>query len=322
MSTVLVTGGAGFVGSHLCEKLLGRGYKVICLDNFATGQEGNLAHLKGNLTCIKGDANSKETIEAIFKEHRFDGIFHYAAMVGVKRTIENPTDVLKDAEGIQNIFAAAIAHGKPKIVFASSSEIYGEPVEIPEREDGHINAKLPYAVVKLYGEKMVEAYWTKYSLPGCALRFFNVYGPRQESSDYGFVGGIFIKRVLEGKAPLIFGDGTQTRDFVYIDDNIEAAIRAFESYAVNGEVINIGTGKPTTILDLAEDIIELCGMTEKIKPEFVPTRDDVKHRFPDISKMRRLLNFRPAITLQEGLRRTIEWCKQMPGAKHENAKQS
>lgn len=313
-STILVTGGAGFIGSHLCEKLLQRGHNVVCLDNFLTGKANNLAHLqtatRGKCIGVEGNVNSKPTVDSLFDQHKFDGIFHYAATVGVKRTAENPISVLQDAEGIRNILEAALANGKPKVVFASSSEVYGEPVEIPEREDGHINAQLPYAVVKLLGEKMIEAYWKQYALPGCALRFFNVYGPRQESSDYGFVAGIFIKRVLEGKAPLIFGDGTQTRDFVYIDDNIEAAIRAFESYATNGEVINVGTGKPTTILDLAEEIIDICGKTGVVKPEFVPARDDVKHRFPDVSKMRRLLNFRPAINLKQGLQKTIAWYKQ------------
>ena len=147
----------------------------------------------------------------------------------------------------------------------------------------------------------------KYSLPTCSLRFFNVYGPRQESSDYGFVVGIFIKRVLQGQSPIIFGDGTQTRDFVYIDDNVETSIKVMESYATNGEVINIGTGKPTTILDIAEEIIKLCGKETELKPEFVPSRDDVRHRFPDVSKMRRLLNWRPKYSLKDGLEKTIAW---------------
>lgn len=307
---ILVTGGAGFIGSHLCEYLAKRGDQVICIDNLSTGRLENIEHIKDKITFIKADANQFTILEPIFKENKLDAVFHYAAIVGVKRTLENPIDVLDDIKGTRNILKLALQYGKPKIIFSSSSEVYGEPVEIPETENGHTNAQLPYAVTKLYCEKLLEAYWQKYSLPTCSLRFFNVYGPRQESSDYGFVGGIFIKRALEGKAPIIFGDGTQTRDFVYIDDNIEAGIHALESYAANGEAINIGTGKPTTILDLAEEIIDLCGATEKIKPEFVPPRDDVRHRFPDISKMRRLLNFRPKINLRDGLQKTIDWYKQ------------
>ncbi len=309
MSTLLVTGGAGFIGSHLCEALIERSHQVVCLDNFSTGTRKNIAHLQDKMMCVEGDVNDHATVEAIFHEHTFAGVFHYAATVGVKRTMENPIHVLKDVEGIKHIMDAALTHGKPKIVFASSSEVYGEPVEIPERENGHINATLPYAIVKLYGEKMIEAYWKTHALPGCALRFFNVYGPRQESSDYGFVVGIFIKKALAEQAPIIFGDGVQTRDFVYIDDNIEAAIRAFESDTTNGEIINVGTGKPTTILDLAEETIHLTHMDKKITPEFTSARDDVKHRFPDVSKMRRLLNFRPSTSLRDGLQKTIEWYK-------------
>lgn len=305
----LVTGGAGFVGSHLCTRLLERGHEVACVDNFLTGRRENLP-TNDRLHVVEGDANVQTALDPIFRSFRPDGVFHYAAVVGVKRTIENPDLVLRDIDGIRNVLDLSLRYGKPKVVFASSSEVYGEPVEIPEAEDGHVNAKLPYAVVKLLGEKLIEAYWKKFELPGCALRFFNVYGPRQESSDYGFVVGIFVKRVLAGQAPIIFGDGTQTRDFVYIDDNIEASICAMESYATNGEVINMGTGKPTTILDLAELAIEEGGLGGKVQPEFVPHRGDVRHRFPDVSKMRRMLGYRPRVHLSEGIRLTMAWYRE------------
>jgi len=307
--TVLVTGGTGFIGSHLCERLVKDGHQVICLDNLSAGRLDNIKDFQDKLTFIQGDANNLVDLESIFKDNKLDAVFHYAAVVGVRRTAENPLEVLDDIKGIRNIFGLALRYGKPKVVFASSSEVYGEPVEIPEKEDGHINPKIPYAVVKLYGEKMVEAYWQKYQLPAVALRFFNVYGPRQESSDYGFVMGIFIKRVLAGQPPMIFGDGSQTRDFVFVDDNIEACVLAWQSEKTNGQVINIGTGKPTTILDLAEAVIEASGQTQ-IKPEFVPARDDIKHRFPDIAKMQRLLNFRPKVSLKDGLRKTISYYQQ------------
>lgn len=305
--TILVTGGAGFLGSHLCEYLVGRGNRVICFDNLSTGSLRNLENLKNRIILVKGNANKFSDLEPIFKNNKIDGIFHYAAVVGVKRTSENSLKVLEDVNGVKNILELALKYGKPKVIFSSSSEVYGEPVEIPEIESGHINPKIPYAVVKLYGEKLMEAYWQKYRLPTCSLRFFNVYGPRQESSDYGFVAGIFIKNVLKGKPPVIFGDGTQTRDFVYIDDNIEVAFRALESKKTNGETINVGTGKPTTILDLAETIIEECGMTGKINVKFSPKRDDVRHRFPDVSKMIRFIGFRPKIPLRLGLKKTIDW---------------
>lgn len=308
--TVLVTGGAGFIGNHLCRRLLADGHKVICFDDLSTGAEKNIADIEGDFIFVKGDANSKEELTAVFNDYPIDTVFHYAAVVGVKRTIEDPISVLNDVNGIQYILELSKEHNVKKVIFASSSEVYGEPVEIPEVEEGHVNAKIPYAVVKLLGEKMLECYHKQHGLNTTSLRFFNVYGPRQESSDYGFVVGIFIQKVLAGEAPTIFGDGTQTRDFVYIDDNIEAAILAMESENTAGEVLNIGTGRPVTILDLAEDIIEIAGKEGELEPNFMgDVRNDIKHRFPDVSKIQRLLNFRPKVRLQEGLKNTFDWYK-------------
>ena len=305
--TVLVTGGAGFVGGHLCRRLIKDGHTVVCFDDLSTGSLDNLKDVKDQITFVQGDCNNYEELEAVFKNHPIDTVFHYAAIVGVKRTLEDPIAVLNDVEGIRNILELSRLNNVKKVVFSSSSEVYGEPVEIPETEDGHVNAKLPYAVVKLIGEKLLEAYHQMYGLNTTSLRFFNVYGPGQESSAYGFVVGIFIRQVLDGKAPTIFGDGTQTRDFVYIDDNIEAAIRVMETLETAGEVINVGTGRPMTILDLAEDVIQLAGKEGEMKPEFMDdVRNDIKHRFPDVGKMQRLLNFRPQYKLIDGLKKTFE----------------
>lgn len=305
----LVTGGAGFIGSHLCERLLKGSSKVICFDNLSTGRESNISHLKGvkgNFTFIKGDANNREELAAVFSKFNIDYVFHYAAVVGVKRTLENPLAVLQDLEGIQHILELARTANVKKFVFSSSSEVYGNPLELPEREDGAVNAKLPYAVVKLAGENLLAAYFEKYRLPTVALRFFNVYGPRQEGSDYGFVVGMFINQALLGKSPKIFGDGTQTRDFVYVDDNVEAAIRALFRDEANGQVINVGTGRPTTILELAERVMALTG-NNNLRPEFLPPRNvEVMHRWPQINKMRLCLDYAPRVSLEEGLKRTYE----------------
>ena len=309
----LVTGGAGFIGSHLCEKLINLGHKVICFDNLSTGNLKNLVAIKekSNFIFIKGDANQIRDISQVFKEYKLNGVFHYAAVVGVKRTIENPLAVFSDIEGIKNILELALKYNKPKIIFSSSSEVYGEPHELPEKEEGSINPKISYALVKLVGEKFLEAYHQKYELKTCALRFFNVYGPRQEGGGYGFVAGIFIRRVLEDLSPVIFGDGSQTRDFTYIDDNIEASWRAMNLDKANGKVINIGTGRPLTIFDLATRIIKLCGSEGEIQPKIVKNRrTDVKHRFPEIGKMIKILNFYPKISLEEGLKKTIEWYRE------------
>ena len=302
---VLVTGGAGFIGSHLCEELAKK-HEVFCLDNLSTGKKENITNPK--IKFIKADANNKEELSKLFKGQDFDWVFHHAAVVGVKRTLENPLSVLNDIEGTKNILELSLKHGIKKVLFASSSEVYGEPVEIPEKEDGHLNAKLPYAITKLMSENYLKAYYKEHGLKTTSLRFFNAYGPRQDSSDYGFVVGIFIKQVLKNQSPTIFGDGTQTRDFVYIKDNIDATIKAMESEKTNGEVFNIGTGRPTTILDLAETIIGLCG--KDLQPVFIGnSRIDVRHRFPDISKMRSIIGFRPKYNLEAGLKETINWYK-------------
>ena len=297
MSKYLVTGGAGFIGSHMCDKLTSLGHEVVCFDNLSTGK--NIRE-----KFIKGDVNNINDLRPVFEQNNFDGVFHYAATVGVKRTIENPLMVLEDVKGIMNILELSLKHGKPKVVFASSSEIYGEPKEIPEREDGEIDPKMPYSVVKLIGEKFLEAYYKEHGLKTCSLRFFNVYGSRQENGGYGFVVGMFIKNVLNGLPPIVFGDGSQTRDFVYIDDNIEATWLAMQSDKANGEVINIGVGQPITILELANKIISLTGVD--IRPEFKEnTRMDVIHRCPKVDKMIELLNFKPKVSLEEGLKKTI-----------------
>src|SRR3989344_304627 len=186
---ILVTGGAGFVGSNLIKKLLEDTAKVICFDDLSTGAEGNIEEFKNNqnFSFVKGDANKFKDLEKVFKDNKIDYVFHYSARVGVIRTIERPLEVLEDIEGIKNILKLSSDHGVQKVVFSSSSEVYGEPVEIPEKEDGHLNPKLPYAVVKLVGENYMQSYYQTKGLKTCSLRFFNVYGPKQDSSAYGFV---------------------------------------------------------------------------------------------------------------------------------------
>lgn len=308
--TILITGGAGFIGSHLAEKLLRYGSRVICFDDLSTGSEDNAREFidDKNFVFIKGDTNEKADISAVFKTHPIDYVFHYAARVGVLRTLDQPLDVLRDVDGIKYILELSHKHGVKKLVFSSSSEVYGEPVEIPEREDGHLNAQLPYAVVKLLGENLLRAYYETHGFPTCSLRFFNVYGPKQESSSYGFVAGVFIEQALKGIPLTVFGDGTQTRDFVYIDDNINASILALLNEKTNGESINIGTGRPITILDLAERVVSISG-NSALKIALKPLRagGEIKHRFPDISKMNALLNHTPEYSLNEGLKKTFEW---------------
>ena len=308
---IAVTGGAGFIGSHLCETLLERGEYVICIDNLYTGSKINVNHLmnKETFKFTICDVRDKNKLEKIFKEESIDLVYHLAAVVGVKRTLENPQEVLDvNIKGTENVLDAALSSGCEKVVYISSSEVYGNPIEIPENEDSPKNVELVYAISKLLGEKYAEIYYKKYGLKTTSLRLFNVYGGRQESTPYGFVVGIFIDRILRNKPPVIYGDGFQTRDFNYIDDCIRAMILAGDKSVADGEVFNIAAGKPITILDLAELIVELCGKDLQIV--FEPEREfEIRHRFADVSKMRTVLGHKPQYDLREGLRKTIEWYK-------------
>jgi len=308
--TVLVTGGAGFIGSHLCERLIREGSRVVCFDDLSSGKMENIAGLREHdrFVFVQGDVNKRADLETVFQAHHIDLVFHGAAVLGVQRVIEDPLAVLRDLDGLRAIFELARAHGIKKLVFASSSEAYGEPVTLPEREEGplNVNARDPYGLVKLIGENLCHIYWKKYSLPTTALRFFNVYGPRQESSAYGFVVGVFIRQVLAGQPPTIFGDGNQTRNFVYIDDNIEIVTRALASETANGETVNVGSGPQTTIRELAECTIVIAGAN--MKPVYLSEREiEIRYRSPDITKMQKLFGYVPQVSLDDGLRRTIEW---------------
>lgn len=307
-STCLVTGGAGFIGSSMCKKLLEYGAKVICVDNLSSGSIENIKKLRENENFIFfcADVNTLDEIIDFFNWYKIDYVFHYAAMVGVKRTLENPLEVLKDIDGFKNILELSRLYKIKKIIFSSSSEVYGEPVEFPQKEDSTpLNAKLPYALVKSIGEVYFKSYYKKYKLPIVNLRFFNVYGPKQNSTPYGFVTTIFLNQAINNKSLTIFGNGYQTRDFIFIDDNINATLQALLSSKCNGETINIGNSKAITILELAKKIIKISG--KKLNIKFCSSRKigDVKGRRPDISKMKKI--YTPIYNIDKGLKITYKW---------------
>ncbi len=303
---ILVTGGAGFIGSHLCEALLQEGYHVTCLDNFSTGTADNIRHLP-ELNVVEGDANDWETF-ARLPRRTYDAVFHYAATVGVRQTEEHPLSVLHDVEGIRHVARFAKQGRAKKIIFASSSEVYGQGGSIPFHETSGMMGWSPYTIVKLYGEHMFHSLWHGQSLPAVSLRFFNVYGPRQRGGGYGFVVAKFIQDVLQNKPPTILGDGSQTRDFVYIDDNIRADLAALHLPQANGYVINVGSGRETSIRELADLIIKTAGQEETIQPIFSASRTiEIRRRVSGVSLMHEILRLRCRVALPEGLKTTIQW---------------
>lgn len=317
-ASVLVTGGAGFVGSHLTDRLLELGAKVAVLDDLSTGKRENLAQHEGNpdFAFIHGNANDWATLDRVFDAHKPDYVFHLGAFCGVKRVEERPLDVLKDIDGIRAIFEFCKDRKVKKILFSSSSEVYGEPIALPSGEHGPINVspRDPYSLVKMLGENLTHHYYQQYGLKTVALRFFNVYGPRQESSPYGFVVSIFLDRALKGQPLQIFGDGSATRDFVYYKDNINCILTAMLKDETDGETINVGKGSPTSIQELAEKVQALAGNDLPI--EYLPVRKlEIKYRTPDVTKMRELIGCAAETPLEIGLKETFETMK----AKHAGA---
>ncbi len=315
---VLVTGGAGFIGSHLTDRLLDLGATVVVLDDLSTGKRENLSQHDNNpsFTFLHGNANDWATLDRVFDEHKPEYVFHLGAFCGVKRVEERPLDVLKDIDGIRAIFEFCKDRKVKKILYSSSSEVYGEPVTLPTREHGPVNPspRDPYSIVKMLGENLTYHYYHQYGLKTVALRFFNVYGPRQESSPYGFVVGIFLNRALHNEPLQIFGDGTATRDFVFYKDNINTILTAMLKDSTNGETINVGKGTPTTIQQLAESVAALA--EKDLKIEYLPVRKmEIKYRTPDVTKMHELIGCKAETSLEAGLRETYEYMKQ----KHDRA---
>jgi nucleoside-diphosphate-sugar epimerase len=287
------------------ERLLTYGeYHVVAVDNFLTGSKSKLpVHSPTNFTFIKADVNNYYEISSIMLAYKFDFVFHYAAVVGVQRTLENPVLVLEDIQGIKNILDLSKNTGVTRVFYSSSSEVYGEPVEFPQNEKTTpLNSRLPYAVVKNVGESFLRSYHKEYSLNYTIFRFFNTYGPRQSED---FVVSKFLKQALSNQPITIYGEGAQTRTFCFIDDNIDTTIACLQKNFCVNDVMNVGNDEEVMIKDLAEKVIKATGGSSSIK--FLPalTEGDMTRRRPDNSKMRAILN-RPLISLEEGLKRTIE----------------
>ncbi|MDD4230385.1 MAG: SDR family oxidoreductase [Dehalococcoidales bacterium] len=303
---VLVTGGAGFIGSHLTEELLGMGYQVLVVDDLSTGNLANLKHLSSdsNLEVLCFSVNDACRLQEACKGASY--VFHQAAIPSVPRSVADPVSTnYANITGTLNVLVAARDAGVKKVVYASSSSVYGDTPTLPKKEAMVPEPLSPYAVSKLAGEHYCAAFTASYGLQTACLRYFNVYGPRQAAdSAYAAVIPKFIQLIKQGKPPQIFGDGTQTRDFTFVKDVVRANILASQSLQ-NG-AYNIGTGSSISLNELAHALLKMIGYA-KINPVYSkPRPGDVAHSLADISKAEQAFGYRPLYTLSEGLKITVE----------------
>jgi UDP-glucose 4-epimerase len=307
---ILITGGAGFIGSYLCEKYTKEEHTVLCLDNFLNGNLLNVRHLLDyrNFKLIRGDVRDFDLLERIIRD--VDIVFHLAAQIHVDRSYVEPRLTYEiNVMGTQNVLEVARIFDVKKVIHTSSSEVYGSAQYVPIDEKHPLDAPHPYGASKIAADRMCNAYIQTYGMNISIPRFFNIFGPRQRDIGYGGVISIFTRRVLNDIPPIIYGDGRQTRDYTYIED----AIRAFDlvlNHESRIEPINIGTGKEVSIIGLANMIIDLCGKKGKIKPVNVEPRiGEVKQLIANAKKAKEILGWEPKYDLKEGLKAFIQWYK-------------
>jgi nucleoside-diphosphate-sugar epimerase len=305
MALYLVTGGAGFIGSHLAEELRRRGERVRIADNFSTGRRENLRHLD-DIEVLEGDLADPGIAAAACRGA--DYVLHQAAIPSVPRSVADPlTSNRANIDATLNVLVAARDARVRRLVFAASSSAYGDTPTLPKHEDMPVQPLSPYALQKVVGEQYLRLFTSLYGLETVSIRYFNVFGPRQDpSSAYSGVISLFASALLAGRRPTICGDGEQTRDFTYVANVVDGVLRACEADGVSGQVINVATGGRITINELCRTMGELIGVG--IEPEYVaPRAGDVRDSQADITRARRLLGYEPIVPFREGLRRTVEW---------------
>jgi nucleoside-diphosphate-sugar epimerase len=310
MSLYLVTGGAGFIGSNIVEHLLNRGEKVRVLDNFATGHRENIASFINLIELLEGDIRNRELVKKAL--HGVDYVLHQAALGSIARSIADPLETNScNVDGTVNLLFASAEAGVKRFVYASSSSVYGNTPELPKNETISPLPCSPYGVSKYVGELYCRIFYDIYRLETVILRYFNVFGRRQDpASHYAAVIPTFISSLLEGRAPRIFGTGEQSRDFTFVDNVVQANIKACSPRIQTfGEAFNIACGERTSVIDLYKKISAL--LSKETLPIFCEARaGEVKHTFADISKARNLLGYEPETDLNSGLLKTVEWYRQ------------
>jgi len=304
--TILVTGGAGFVGSHIVEALVERGERVRVLDNFSTGHSDNLARVRGKIELVEGDVTDPAVVARVMRD--VDRVSHQAALASVPLSLERPLEVhAACATGTLVVLEAARRAGVRRLIYAGSSSCYGNQSVAACRESDPVSPLSPYAAAKLAGEMYCQAFYRSFGLETVVLRYFNVYGPRQDpASPYAAVIPIFISRLTSGQRPVIYGDGRQSRDFVYVADVVEANLRALDTDGIGGMTFNVASGRALTLLDLVAALGRILG--QPVEPRFEPARPgDVRHSAADMTLVERWLGLGPRMSLAEGLHHSIEY---------------
>jgi UDP-glucose 4-epimerase len=309
VTTILVTGGGGFIGSHLVEALIERGERVRVLDNFSTGDPANLDDVQDRVEVIEGDITDLNTVRRALRG--VEVVFHQAALASVPRSVANPMATHRVCvDGTLNVLQASRDAGVRRVVYAASSSAYGNSARLPKAETDPVGPLSPYAAAKLSAEHYCAAFSEVYGLETVRLRYFNVFGPRQSpDSPYAAVIPLFIQALSSHKAPVIHGDGEQSRDFTYVADVVQANLRAAEAPGVSGRVYNVACGRRTTLLELVHHLNALLGT--RIAPTHVAARlGDVRHSQADISRAMADLGYQPTTDVPTGLRRCLEWWQQ------------
>jgi UDP-N-acetylglucosamine/UDP-N-acetyl-alpha-D-glucosaminouronate 4-epimerase len=308
MARWLVTGGAGFIGSHLAETLIGKGETVRVADSFITGHRRNLAAIGDRIELVEGDlADPAIAARAV---SGMDYVLHQAAIPSVPRSVRDPaTSNRANVDATLQVLLAARDASVQRVVYAASSSAYGDTPTLPKHEGMPTRPLSPYALQKLVGEQYMQLFTSLYGLETVSIRYFNVFGPRQDpSSPYSGVIALFVTALLAGKPPTITGDGGQTRDFTYVANVVDGVLRAAAAPNAAGEVINVATGRQISITELARTLGDIIGV--KTPPVHIESRPgDVRHSLADISKAKAILGYEPTVGLEEGLRRTVDWYK-------------
>jgi len=307
-SKILVTGGAGFIGSHIVDRLLSDSFEVMVIDNLCTGRLENIAHCQNRegFHFIEGDVRNFELVKRVIKD--VDVVFHEAALVSVTRSVENPALTNEvNVTGTLTLLKACLDSSVRRFIHASSSSVYGETETLPKHEGLTPQPISPYAVSKMAAESYVKVFHKVYGLETVCLRYFNVYGARQTYGPYSGVITIFMNRLLSDQPPIIYGDGEQTRDFTNVQDVVNANMLALTNKSAVGEVFNVATGVSTTINQLAKMLQEITGKLD-LKPVYTnPRPGDIRHSFADISKAKKVLGYHPKVSLGEGLAHLVKW---------------